>query len=110
MMADTNWRIEKKINPALIGVILVQTFAIGVWTARLDSRVTYLEANRVEVAPFAVLSEKMTQVQANVAETKQDIGSVKSDIGSVRDGQAGMKQDILGLKEEIRRSGFKGGR
>ena len=94
----------------MLAANLGETFAIVVWGARLDSRVTYLETNRVDTAQFAVLGEKMTQVQANSVETKQDIGSVKADIGSMKDNQAGMKQDILGLKEEIRRSGFNGKR
>ena len=106
MITDSSWRIEKKIPVALLGAILMQTFVVGAWCANLTSRVSTLETNNVNPAAFAVLSEKMTQVQSNSAETKQDIGSVKNDIGSMKDNQAGMKQDIMSLKEEIRRSGF----
>ena len=96
MQADTSWRIDKRIPVTLLVAMIFQTFAVGVWVAKLDSRVGNLEANNVNPAAFAVINEKITQVQLNSVDTKQDIGAIKT--------------DITNLKEEIRRSGFNGKR
>ena len=42
---DNAWRLDKKVPITLIGAILAQTFAFGVYAENLNNRLTNLEQN-----------------------------------------------------------------
>lgn len=61
------WHLDKRIPVALIGVLVVQTLAIGIWvgtiSARVDSAETWITENRKLDARLSVLESHMSDIK-----------------------------------------------
>lgn len=71
---DRNWHVEKKIPLALMGMLLLQTFAVGWWASATSERVTTLERRMDAAAPQA---DRLTRVEVKIETVQSGIEEIK---------------------------------
>ena len=48
--SDRGWHLDKKVPIGIILAIIIQTFSLGWFVARMDSRITHLEVSQAQRA------------------------------------------------------------
>lgn len=84
---DREWHLDKRVPIAFICTILLQTFAIGWWTSRIDSRVTVLESGNP--------SGQLTSIAVDIAALKEKAQTTKDDISGIRRSMEMLMQQVL---------------
>lgn len=74
MQPDDTWHLDKRVPIALIGALILQTFAFGWWASAITSRVELLERQVVGMTPQAGqiirLEENMRLIRESLSEIK----------------------------------------
>jgi len=74
---DRSWHLDKRIPITLIGAMLVQTVAVGIWLGTVTARLNYLEsavANRSDDSSrLAVAESRLGGLENVLQEIKTDI-------------------------------------
>lgn len=71
---DHRWHVEKKIPLAMMGMLLLQTFAVGWWASETSARVTNLERRMDAAAPQG---DRLTRVEVKIETVQSGIEEIK---------------------------------
>ena len=71
---EKEWHLDKRVPIALICTLLAQTFILGWWTSRIDSRVASLEQDRVSSVAQAT---QLTNIAIDIAVMKANAETQK---------------------------------
>jgi hypothetical protein len=73
----SNWRVDRRIPPALLMTLILQVSAGIVWAAQLNARVGALENQAVSASGFG---EKLARIDERLQGMKQYMEDIKHQI------------------------------
>lgn len=74
MDSDRHWTLDKKIPLALILMLCIQSGTAIWWAAKTDTRITALEASKIEAAPQA---DRLTRVEEKIGFITEGVAEIK---------------------------------
>ena len=74
------WRLDKRIPVMMLGGLLLQSFAVGMYMQSLNDRIIYLERTTVSTEQYGRIDEKMSRLKDDVVSVKNDLQNIKDDI------------------------------
>jgi CHASE1-domain containing sensor protein len=76
-MIDRHWHLDRRVPIALIGAILLQSFAAGWFAAELNQRVAAIERfatdNRTAVERIARIEERLDSIKESLAALRASV-------------------------------------
>lgn len=89
---DTSWHLDKRVPIALICTLLAQTFILGWWTSRIDSRVASLEkADETRTSQ----ATQLNSIAVDIAALKEKALSTNEDVSDIKRSVELLTQQVL---------------
>lgn len=87
-----DWHLDKRVPLALVGTILFQTFALGMWAATISGRVAALEQANEARAALAIqdnqirtqMLERMARIESDGSYTRKTLDEVRTWLQALR--------------------------